>query len=170
MITQARLKELFEYDLEIGIFTNLCDRGRAIKGETAGWISDKGYVKTKIQGRHYYMHKLAWLYVYGIYPDEIDHKDGNKSNNVITNLRLATRTQNCANADQPIGASGLRGAQLNSSKSKWQAMIQHGGQKYYLGKYDTKEEAAAVYRRAVEDMYGEFAFHKRPSTHNEGAI
>src|SRR5882762_1063268 len=98
MITQARLKELLTYDPETGWFRNRNSRGRAACGERAGSPSGHGYRKVSLDYGKYYEHHLAWLYVYGVWPGELDHKDTDRSHNAIDNLRPTTRTQNNHNS------------------------------------------------------------------------
>src|SRR5882762_9001487 len=113
MLTQERLKELFDYDPITGWFTNRFSRGRACTGDRAGSESGHGYRKICIDYVKYYEHHLAWFYTHGHWPSEIDHEDGKGNNNAIDNLREATRTQNNWNAERPTGSSGLRGAYLD---------------------------------------------------------
>lgn len=160
MITQERLKELFEYDPATGWFTNRFSRGRACAGCRAGSDAGHGYRKIVIDYIRYYEHHLAWFYITGEWPDEIDHKDRVRDNNAFDNLRLATRTQNNFNAERETGMSGLRGAYLDSRTMKWFSKIQVGGQIEWLGTFATPEEAHLAFMCAVERRHGEFAFHK----------
>lgn len=161
MITQERLHELFDYNLETGWFTNRTSRGRADKGGRAGSPTGHGYRRIIIDYVKYYEHHLAWLYVYGEWPGELDHKNGVRSFNAILNLRPATRTQNCFNAERATGESGLRGAYLDKRTTRWYSHIQVGGQVEHLGMFDTPEEAHIAFMAAVERRHGEFAFHNR---------
>lgn len=162
MITLEALNRLFEFDLETGTVTYKVDRYKCKAGDIVGWVDENGYRRTKFRGQTYFLHKLIWYHVYGTYPSELDHRDGDPSNNSISNLRVATRTQNLGNANIRTGVSGTRGVHMNSERSKWRSMIHYGGRAYFLGDYNTKEEAAAVYRKAAEELYGEFALHNRP--------
>lgn len=162
MTQQEQLKSLFLYDLTSGWFTNLYSRGRAKIGERAGASTGHGYRRIIIDYVKHYEHHLAWLYVHGEYPDEIDHRDGNCSNNAISNLRLCNRTQNNFNAKRETGASGLKGAYLDKRNLQWYSHIQVGGRVIHLGMFDTPEEAHKAFMEAVEFHHGEFAFHNRP--------
>jgi hypothetical protein len=161
MITQQRLKELFEYDPEEGRFRNRFSRGRAREADEAGSPSGHGYRKVAVDYERYYEHHLAWLYVYGEWPSEIDHRDGDRSNNKIANLRMATRTENCFNAKRETGESGLRGAYREARYPKWYSKIQIGGRVTRLGTFDTAEEAHKAFMVAVEAHHGEYAYHRR---------
>ncbi|UGO56005.1 putative HNH endonuclease [Escherichia phage JLBYU40] len=98
MITQDRLKELLDYDPLTGVFRWKVSRGRVSKGSIAGtevWVSDN-YIRLEIRidGKRYKAHQLAFLYVYGYIPEEIDHKDRNPLNNAIDNLLDSSKSRN----------------------------------------------------------------------------
>jgi hypothetical protein len=90
--------------------------------------------------------------------NEIDHIDGDSLNNNRSNLRAATRAQNSQNrSKQKNNASGIKGVSLDKRRSKWLAQIQSDGTHYYLGRFDTKEDAAEAYRKAANKLHKEFA-------------
>lgn len=162
MITQERLKELFEYDPEIGLFTRLIKAGqRGPVGSIVGVPDKDGYLVVQIGGTKYKLHRLAWFYMKGVWPIEIDHRDGVPDNNVWTNLREATRSDNVANSNRETGESGLRGVKYDPNTTSWRARIAYGYQRKWLGPFDTAEEAHAAYLAAAEIHHGEFALHNR---------
>lgn len=163
MISSQEVRRLFMYNYCTGKLYNRYHRGyQAPKGAEVGWLDEKGYSRTKVRGQTYFLHKLIWLYNYDEYPDEIDHRDGNSSNNSLDNLRKASRTENLANADFATGMSGTRGVTRHPTKPKWRSRISRGGQRYLLGDFDTKEEAHQAYREAADKLFGNYAFHNRP--------
>ena len=83
MVTQNRLKEIFTYDKSTGIFFR-------VKGtRKVGYVNTKGYIRISVDGKGYFAHHLAWLYVYGIFPETtIDHINHVRTDNSIDNLRL----------------------------------------------------------------------------------
>jgi len=161
MLTQDLLIECFDYNQLTGWFTNRYSRGRAGAGSRAGSETGHGYRRIIIGYNKYYEHHLAWLYIYGEWPDEVDHINGDRSDNKISNLRLCTRTQNCFNRKDGTGISGLKGAYLDPRSSKWFSKIQVGGQHKFLGNFDSPEEAHQAYLKAADELVGEFAFHNR---------
>lgn len=156
MLTQARLKELLKYDPETGEFTRIKRTGRSKPvGEVIKTPHNAGYVTAAIDGSEYLQHRLVWLYVHGCFPpDDIDHRDGDRANNRLANLRLADRSQNLQNkAMQSNNTSGHIGVSWRSNRSRWVAQIRALGVNRYLGSYKTPEEARAAYLRAKETAH-----------------
>ena len=148
-LTAARLRELLHYDPELGWFMWRVTRTfTAVAGAVAGRINPKGYVSIKINGYTYLAHRLAWLYVHGIWPDkDIDHWDTSESNNCFSNLREATPRLNnenrrVANRDN---ATGFLGVCFHKKAGKFQASIKVAGKHLHLGLYQTAELAHAAY-------------------------
>ena len=111
-VTQDRLKEALNYDPETGVFT-WAEPGRGKRiGRTTGTVNDEGYVVMTIDQRQYRANRLAWLYVYGEWPEGIvDHENRDRADNRISNLRDATFRQNSHNhglySDNRSGISGV---------------------------------------------------------------
>ncbi len=162
MMNQARLQDLFNYDPETGWFTNRYSRGRAGMGERAGSPSGHGYRKITVDYDKFYEHQLVWLYIHGKFPGEIDHINGDPSDNRIANLRLATRTQNNGNAIMGTnGIAGLQGVYLDRRGLKWFSKIQFQGKPIWVGTFDTVEEAHQAYLVKHRELFGEFSVHAR---------
>lgn len=128
-------------------------------GKSAGCLRNDGYLSISIFNRRYLAHRLAWFIVYGFWPAAfIDHKNQNKSDNRISNLRIATDTQNKANSKKPKrNTSGFKGVGYLAHTQKWRARIKRYGTEVSLGHYDTAEEAHRAYREAAVAIHGEFA-------------
>ena len=164
MLTQERLKELLHYDPETGVFTWLCSRQRVSAGARAGSLAKNGYRTIKIDQRHYLESRLAWLYTTGCWPEKlIDHRDRDRSNNRISNLRLATVKQNAENTTlSPRSKTGLRGVILLDRNRyplrPFRAQIVHNNLPIHIGNFSTPEEASAAYE-AMRDKL--FTHHKK---------
>jgi hypothetical protein len=165
MLTQARLKQLLQYDQDTGQFWWLVNRGPVSIGQAAGHLHYAGnqtYIRMCVDCKKYYAHHLAWLYVKGEFVLEIDHWDGIGIHNWFSNLRETTRAQNTANKITSNGV--LKGVyqDLRLASPRWMAKIQVDRKQIYLGTFDSAEEAAAAYQCAADRYYGEFALHNRP--------
>ena len=97
-LTQARLKELLYYDQKTGIFTWKESRRCVKKDDVSGTLDSKGYVIIMVDRIRYKAHRLAWFYIYGVWPkNDIDHINTIRHHNFIVNLREATRGENLQN-------------------------------------------------------------------------
>lgn len=164
-MTQAQLKERLHYDPETGIFTwkerprndfaspeSFPTWNKRFAGKPAGSISNRGYYRIKFWGVPYMSHRLAWLYVHGEWPEnEIDHINGVKTDNRISNLREADRLINLAN--MPVyknSLTGIHGVSWSKTKGKWQANVYRNKVSYYLGVFDDYFEACCA-RKSAEN-------------------
>lgn len=155
MLTQERLKELLAYDLSTGWFFWKARRGVCRAGSRAGHLNGRGYRQILIEGKHHSEHRLAWLFVYGLFPDGlIDHRNRVKDDNAIGNLREATHNQNGQN--KKTLRNGLKGA-TRHCHGRWQSQIRVRGRVVYLGLFDSEEDAHAAYSAAARKHHGEFA-------------
>lgn len=156
-LTQDRLHLLLSYDGETGIFTRkVRTSSRANVGDIAGWLSSEGYRFIHVGGRIYAAHRLAWLYMHGVWPENIDHINTQKGDNRIANLRECARSQNGANQRRKANnRSGFKG--VSALRSRWRAQIRINGELLYLGLHDTPEAAHAAYLEAADRLFGEFA-------------
>lgn len=155
----SRLKEVLDYDQETGNFVWKVHTNRGSKpGDIAGWSNALGYIAICIDGSQYLAHRLAWLFSHGEMPFIVDHKDGNKSNNALTNLRSATKSQNVRNQKRRSdNTSGFKGVSFSNARKKWWAYIYIDGKTKHLGYFKTAEDAHAAYCEAAEKFFGEFA-------------
>ncbi len=150
-LTQGDLKRLMSYEPETGAFVWISGLRAGV--EAGSWHS-RGYKTACIAGRSYKCHRLAWLYVYGVWPaDEIDHINGIKHDNRIVNLREATRRQNMQNMVNPKqgNKTGLRG--VSPSGRKFMARISDASQEHYLGLFNTAQEAHQAYLTAKATLH-----------------
>jgi len=99
-LSQARLRELLQYDPDTGVFVWLQSRrARASEGSIAGSNHPSKHRIIRIDGVNFYAHRLAWIYVHGPIPDGmlIDHINGQRGDNRIKNLRTVTHKENMGN-------------------------------------------------------------------------
>lgn len=157
-LTQEALRDIISYDPATGDFIKLKCRRSDWIGKKAGFINNKGYRVISINNKQYLAHRLAWLYLNGYWPHEIDHRDGDKQNNIFSNLRDATDSQNMHNqGKRRHNTSGFKGVTYNRNASKWLAQIKINWKNKYLGLFDTPEDAHKAYCEAAQKHHGEFA-------------
>jgi hypothetical protein len=129
-------------------------------GQVAG-TNCNGYIKISINQKIIPAHRIVWAMLYGTWPfGEIDHIDGNRSNNKACNLREVTRQQNCMNRAKAVNnKTGRKGVSWHAGAKKWQAHISVAGKSIYLGLFASAEDAGDEYARASEKAYGLFKRH-----------
>lgn len=158
--TRSYLASLFAYDPLTGVVTRKVFRNHkgAKAGDVAGSVDGKGYLHVSVDGVFIRLHRLAYFIATGKVPTRIDHKDRNKQNNALVNLRPCVCSQNSGNSGLARhNTSGFRGVSMNSHSRKWHAQIKVNGKQTYLGRFDTPEEAARRYDVAAREHFGEFA-------------
>ena len=155
-LTPHRVRELFEYNPETGEFIRRVARGGERRGARVKTLTDKGYLRIGIDGADYRAHRVAWLYVHGEWPaDQLDHINGNRNDNRIANLRLATPSQNSANRRRLSRTlSGYKG--VVPHQGKWVAQIKKGKTSFHLGCFSTAAEAHDAYCKAARELVREF--------------
>ena len=150
MITQNRLRELLQYAPETGEFMWRVSHPRAKVGAIAGATDHYGYVVIRLDGHLYKAHRLAWLYVHGVWPPKnIDHINRVKNDNRMENLRLADQSINMHNVDVRVNSkSGVAGVTWRADRKKWNARIKVGYKNFNLGLFETIAAAIAARREA----------------------
>jgi len=155
--TVARLRQLLRYAPTTGRFRWHTPSAHQAKGWFRGNKSVRQYRRLWIDDHHYLAHVIAWALKTGAWPkNEIDHRDGDQSNNRWSNLRAATRQQNPKNRkknkNNTTGISGV--SQFNG---RFRATIGVDHKVISLGLYDTVESAANARKAAEKKWYGEWA-------------
>lgn len=175
MATLQELEEELNYNPDTGqIFWTRQSRGRR-RGKEAGyiWKVKREAISGKAPVQRYRVialnkeilkaHNIAWLLVHGEMPDGyiVDHRDGDGLNNRLLNLRLIPKEENAKNRATAVNnKSGVTGVSFNRKTGKWQATIQTGGKKEFLGGFEQKADAIAA-RREAEKRLGFYRRHGR---------
>jgi Demerecviridae HNH endonuclease len=164
--SKATLKAIaneLRYDPKTGHFWWLRNGSGRNFNVPAGSLNVRGYIRITVFGRQYASHILAWFFITGKYPaHHIDHINRVKTDNSAANLRKITPQQNCANRGIPSSnTSGAKGVFFN--KNGWQVRCEIGGKAAYLGRFRSRDEAAAAYDKYAKSKLGDFYFSGRPS-------
>jgi len=118
-------------------------------------INNTGYARTCINRKNILMHRMIMNSAPG---DEVDHINGNRTDNRRNNLRHVSRPQNSWNYHKrQIGPSGFRGVCYQANCKKWKAQIRHNIKNYHIGLFDTPKEAAIAYDKEARRLRGAFA-------------
>ena len=160
-VTADELRTLFRYDPETGHFVRLVSVGLRCKaGRIAGCKTVRGNWAITINYKTYAAHRLAWLYMTGQWPEnEIDHIDGNATNNCFSNLREATSAENkqnrrVARKDNSHGFIGVyKHGSRKDGRDMWRARIQVDGHTKHIGCFDTPEQAHAEYVKTKRELH-----------------
>lgn len=155
--TMKEIKAQLFYDPETGVFTWLETAQKRWIGKEAGSINLSGYRQISIKDSVYYAHRLAFCYMTGEWPDkQIDHINGNRSDNRWSNLREVPNLVNSQNR---------KGKGVTAVKAKWKAQITVNYKCKNLGLYATEEEANAIYLEA-KNKYHSKAMERNNETDN----
>lgn len=133
--------------------------GERIAGVKAGTVLNTGYVAIYINQVPYQAHRLIWiLHKKGDVASRLDHRNRNRRDNRLSNLRLATNSQNITNQTGGNGQTKYKGVYIISNRKKkfWAAITVDKNLKG-LGMHYTAKEAALSYNKAAKKFYGKFA-------------
>jgi hypothetical protein len=169
-VSVDRLRELFEYR-EGMLFRKVNVRGKRYPaGSRAGYLKSNGYRVVRVDTVLFGEHRLVFTLTTGGWPlDDIDHIDGNGSNNRIENLRDVTRQVNRKNTRQlDSNTSGICGVGWHKAESKWRADIVVNFKSKHLGFFTHIEDAIAA-RKAAETKFGFHPNHGRKLIDNSRA-
>ncbi|MCH0685628.1 HNH endonuclease [Escherichia coli] len=153
-----KINETISYNHQTGIFTWLTGYGPRKKGSIAGCMTTSGYLQIYIDGLQFAAHRLAWVIHYGEEPSGIvDHINGIKTDNRISNLRIATFSQNSMNSKlSSLNTSGCKGVSWKKETKKWVAVGKLNGKKVHLGYFKNLDDAKNAYCEFAMRHHGEF--------------
>lgn len=147
LLTHERLLELLSYDAATGVLrwrVAPCKRIRA--GSVAGFGSGSGHLRVKISRRTYAAHRLVWFHVHGQWPDgDIDHKNGNPSDNRLVNLRCVPPGVNAQNLVRPTCRNKTGFLGVSRDGDRFRATVSSNGRKVHAGLFETPDAAYAAY-------------------------
>ena len=148
------------YDSESGLFTWAVSPGQRIKiGAIAGTFTKKGYRTILLKGKQYLAHRLAWRFYYGMDPTaQIDHINRVRDDNRISNLRIATHTQNQWNR-APKKDGKTKGVRFCKRSKKWLVEMYFDGRKRQIGKFDDEAAAIVFAVEWIREAHGEFSIY-----------
>jgi hypothetical protein len=158
-ITADRVRQLVNYDSKTGVFTWNTKRRRCMPGAKAGCRMKNGYIIIRLDDVLHLAHRLAWFYTTEKWPaHQIDHINGDRSDNRIDNLREATNLENAHNRQKrKTNKSGYTG--VRAENNRWLAEIKVNYKPIRLGLFDTPEEASKIYQEARK-RYHPFSNHQ----------
>lgn len=155
------IKNNLLYDPDIGELHWTCEGGfnRDIS-KTAGTVLGDGYKAISTTFGVIKVHRICWYLHYGYWPDNyLDHVDGDKTNNRITNLRLVTNQQNSFNSKpHKDGSSKYKGVTFDKKNGKWFSRICRDGKTKFLGYFTEEKDAAIAYNKAAKELFGEYCW------------
>jgi hypothetical protein len=169
-VTREEMAQAFSYDADSGELRRMRPMGqggsRHEAGTIAGTIENNGYRRVTLPGvkrkqLRVLAHRIAWLLHYGEWPiGQLDHKDGDKANNRIANLRDATSSQNGMNrpcrVDNALGHRGVCFSASGRNKKHYVACVKAKDKGHYFKRFRTLEEAIAARREAATALHDEF--------------
>jgi len=146
MITQEKLKKTLCYNCDTGIFLWRGGITATKEGSEAGFTTREGYRAINIARKHYKAHRLAWFYVYGEWPNQIDHINGVRDDNRIENLRNVKSSDNSKNRKLSVrNKSRVAGVHWNKKESRWAVRVNNNNkERVFLGYFDNIFDAAAA--------------------------
>lgn len=150
-MTQAELKSVLVYRPRLGKFEHPDGTPYHVRIQTRGYVQ----IRIKQKGRLYLAHRLAWLYMTGSWPDfEVDHDDGDPSNNKWKNLKAATFGHQRQNAAPKSGnRSGYTGLSWNNTSGRWHVRVGINGKVVSGGTYKHKEPAVIALKRLKAQLH-----------------
>ena len=155
-LSAVRLRSLLDYDPKTGIFQWKRANARRKAGERAGWIRPDGRNLIRIGPTRYLASRLAWLYVYGEWPERyVDHIDRDKANDAISNLRQADKQQNSWNAGvRNQNTLGLRN--ITTHRKRFVVRFLRGRETIFRQSFRSLDDAIRVRDAHSPIIYGAF--------------
>lgn len=159
-------EDMLSYDPATGVVSwnyEYTPHGKPIKG-LPGCVNNSGYIRIGLNNKDVLAHRIAYRVMTGQeVPDgmDIDHINGDRTDNRWTNMRVVSRSQNNMNAKiRADNRSGVKGVTFDKRRGKWSAEIRVNNRKIFLGRFDTIDEAAEKRKHAESEMFGEYSYER----------
>lgn len=153
-VDQTMLKKFFTYDPDTGNLKWRLPQRQSEVGDILGYAHSGGYKSASIAGKAYLLHRLVWMFVYGYFPEQIDHINHDRQDNRLCNLREVNNTTNSKNTSLSVNSvTKVNGVSFMKSKNKFRAYIMVNRKQIHLGLYDSIEEARES-RLLADIQYG----------------
>lgn len=150
-----QIKKHLEYIPETGVFIRKTTGGGVKAGAVAGGKDAYGHNTISVCGKRMRSARLAFAIMTGQWPDgDVDHINRVRDDDRWCNLRIASRSQNSANAK---AKSGMKGASWVTARGKWKAQIRVAGKNTHIGYFASEIEAHEAYKKKAVEHFGEFA-------------
>lgn len=156
--SQERLKELFNYNPDTGLFTRLKRVSNSLVGSICSSKNSQGYVLIRVDGVKFKAHRLAFIYMDGAAPEVVDHVNRNKSDNRWINLRGCSKQENCWNRSlNRNNSTTRRNVYWSAPHKKWRVLLKKDRKPIHIGVFQDLELAELVAQMAREKYFKEFA-------------
>lgn len=153
-ISQQEVRNALYYRPETGEFFARFGTKNRLPWRRVGTRNSGGYIVINLRGKNYYAHVLAIVYMTGEYPSgHTDHRNGDRSDNRIDNLRATTASVNGQNRRSATKSSSTGLLGVHRKRNKFRARITVDRKEYHLGSFDTAEEAHTAYLNAKRQLH-----------------
>lgn len=153
-VSLDEIGRLLHYSPESGALTWRLSRGGVAAGTTAGTLNSNGYVTVCVATKLFRAHRVAWALANGSWPvGDIDHIDGDRTNNRLLNLRQASRGANMQNQRKARSNSKIGMLGVSRNRARWMSRIKVDGITHHIGTFDTPALAHEAYVQRKRELH-----------------